>query len=318
MAYSTTEQRQFGLKKEAVRGTAETAPDTWFPISKDSVINPSLKLLADNQLRGIPDQFPSVPGTKSYDGKLKMSLDAQCVGEIFYSLLGTCNSAIQGGGPAYKHTFTRNTSAQRLGYTFFFDNGQSIIKKYNLSTVKKVSLTGPVDNFVDLEADIMAKSEAAGSIGTPAFPSPQYLTFQGVTVKIGGSAYADVKSWKLDIDNSMGILQTLGQSQDPTDIMVRGKLNIDGSMLVYFNGETERNKFLAGTTSSLEFLCEGAVIATTYKYTVDVNLPKIMYKAYPFGEDAGLLAANVTFEAVYDTSSTKTIQVDVTNTKTAY
>jgi hypothetical protein len=247
-----------------------------------------------------------------------MNMDPQCLGEVFYSLLGTLNSAQQAATIAYKHTITRNTSPQRLGYTFFIDHGNSIIKKYNLATVKKVSINGPVDNLIDVEADIIAKSEAAGSIGSPAFPVPQYLTFAGVTVKLGGSTYADVKSWKLDIDNSMAAYRTLGQSQDPTDIMVRGKLKIDGSMMVFFTSETERAKFLAGTSNSLEFLCEGAIIASTYKYTVDITLPKIIYKAYPFADEGGLLACNVTFEAVYDTSATKQIQVDITNADTAY
>lgn len=313
MAYSGTDVRQFGLKKETVRGTAETTPTSWFPISKDSWINPTLALIEDTQLRGAPDQFPATSGIKTYDGKLKMFVDPASIGELFNSLLGSDSSAQQGGSAAYKHTITRNVSPTRPGYTFFFDNGQSLIKKYNLATVKKISINGPVDNIIELEADILAKSEAAGAIGSPAFPTPNYLTFAGCTVKLGGSTYADIKTWKLDIDNGAGILRTLGQSQDPTDILIRNKLKIDGSMTIFFSSETERAKFLAGTSNSLEFLCEGAIIASTFKYTLDINLPKIIYKAYPLGDDGGILAANVTFEAYYDTATSKAIQVDITN-----
>ena len=40
--------------------------------------------------------------------------------------------------------------------------------------------------------------------------------------------------------------------------------------------------------------------------------------AFPFADDNGLLAAKVDFKGYYSSADTKAIQIDVTNTDTAY
>lgn len=317
MALSSTEQRQFGLKKETSRGTAETGPAKWFPVEKDTTMDYKLNLIDDKALRGIAEEFPPNVGTKVGTGKIKMPLDAQAVGELFASLIGAPTSAQQAATVAYKHTFLRSSTIQRTGYTFFMDYGL-VVKKYALGTVKKMVLTGTQDGIVMADWDVLFKSEADGTIGTPAFPTNQYLGFNGVTVKVGGSTNTDIRNWTLNIDNQAAAHRTLSQSQDISDILVKGKLNIGGSFVIFFQSVTERDKFIAGTSNSLEFLCEGATIASTYKHTVDILLPKIYYKAYPFNDVDGLLGANVEFDAKYDISTTKAIQVDVTNIDVSY
>ena len=88
---------------------------------------------------------------------------------------------------------------------------------------------------------------------------------------------------------------------------------MEGTFTIYFEDETERAKFIAGTSNYLQFLIEGEVIAGAAKETVDVTLPKIMYKAYPYGEADNMLAAQVAFEAVYDTVTSALVGVAVTN-----
>ena len=319
MSYASVEQRRFGLKKEGTRGTAESAPSAWWPIDKDTKFNYDLNHLKDDALRGIPDMYPSVAGPLNGTGKLKLPLDAQACGELFYSLLGDVSSAQQGGSAAYKHTFTRDLdSIERTAYTFFMDYGTSIVKKYNLGVVKAITLTGPVDQLVTMDADILFKSEADGSIGSPSFPTQRYMAFPHTTIKLGGVANTDIRSWQLKIDGGSQPLRTLSQSQDIANILVKAPLNITGNFVIYFQTDAIRDAFLANTTTTFQALIEHDIIASTYKYTVDINLYKIQYKAVPFGEQEGLLAANVDFDAVYSTSDSKTIQVDVTNAATAY
>lgn len=319
MAYASVEQRRFGIAKESVRGTAETTPAKWWPVDKDTKLNYDLQHLNDDALRGIPDKYPSVAGTLVGGGKIKLPLDAQACSELFISLLGGVSSAQQGATSAYKHTITRDlTSIQRTGYTFFMDYGVSIIKKYNLGTVKAITLTGPVDQLVTLEADILFKSEADGAIGSPSFPTQRYMAFNHVDVKLGGSSNTSIRSWQLKIDGGAQPLRTLGLSQDISDILIKSPLMVTGNFVIFFANDTERDNFLANTTTTLRMLMEQSVIASTYKYTVDINLYKVQYKAVPFGEQDGLLAASVDFDSVYSSSDSKTIQVDITNTDTSY
>lgn len=318
MSLSSTEQKQFGLAKESVRGTIMTAPTKWYPVEKESEMNYKLTLLDDKALRGIAEEFPPNLGVKTGQGKIKMPLDAQTIGEFLQSLLGNVTSSTQQASSiAYKHVFLRTSAIQKTGYTFFLDYGL-VVKGYSLSTVKKLVLTGAVDQMVMMEADVLFKSEVTEGIGSPAFPVNQYLGFNGVTVKVGGSANTDIRNWALNIDNNAAAQRTLSQSQDVADILVKGKMNIGGTFTIFFQDETERAKFLAGTSNSLEFLCEGAIIASSYKYTVDILLPKVYYKSYPFQDVDGLLGANVEFDAKYDISTTKAIEVDVINKDTSY
>lgn len=218
---------------------------------------------------------------------------------------------------AFKHTFTRGGTIQRPGYTFFMDRGLSV-KKYNLTTVKKMTMTVPVDNLISMEADVLFQTEAAGSIGSPAYPTNEYLGFNGATIKLGGVTNSDIHNLTLNIDNGAKIQRTLNQSQDVADILVAGKFMLDGSFTIFFQDEVERAKFLANTSNTLRITMVSDVIQGTYKYTVDVNLYRIHYKAYPFGEQDGLLAAKVDFTGVYSSTDGKAIQVDVTNQDTAY
>lgn len=318
MSLTSTEVRRFGLAKETTRGTIMTAPTKWYPLEKESTMDYKLTLIEDKALRGIAEEFPPNVGVKNGTGKIKMPLDAQTVGEFLQSLLGdVTSSTVQGATVAYKHIFKRTAAIQKTGYTFFMDYGL-IVKGYSLSTIKKLTLTGGMDSIVMMDADVLFKSEVTEGIGTPAFPTNQYLGFNGVTVKVGGTASSDIRSWTLNIDNNAAVHRTLTQSQDVSDILVKGKMNIGGTFTIYFQDETERAKFLAGTSNSLQFLCEGAIIASTYKYTVDVTLPKVYYKAYGFNDVDGLLGANVEFDAKYDISTTKAIEVDVTNADVSY
>lgn len=314
--YSIEAQR-FGLKKEAVRGTAETTPDKWYPFSKGTELTYSLGLLENDVYKGDPTLLPPIAGPKSGSGKVKLPLDPQTCGEFFRSLLGGVSSAQQGGSAAYKHTITNNAGIQKPSYTFFMDYGIDV-KKYNLGVVKKVSLSSGVDNLGTLEADVLFKSEVTGSIGSPTFPTSRYLAFNQMDFKIAGTSNTDVKDWSIEIDNGATGIRTLNLSQDVNDIVAPGKLDIKGGFTIYFQNETERNKFLANTAVALRLLAVGPLIAATYYYTVDVNIYEAHYTAFPFGEDQGLLAAKVEYTGYYSASDSKAIQVDVTNATTAY
>jgi hypothetical protein len=93
---------------------------------------------------------------------------------------------------------------------------------------------------------------------------------------------------------------------------------IDGGFTIYFQNTTERDKFIANTSVALRMLAVGATIASTYKYTTDINIYAAKYKAFPYGENQGLLAAKATFEGYYSASDSKAIDVALTNTDTAY
>lgn len=226
-------------------------------------------------------------------------------------------STVAVGNRVYKHTFSLPTSVQPPTYTFFVDRNMEV-KKYNGIAVRKMALTGNADGFLQHECELLGLSEAAGDIGSPSYANELApLVFHHVTVKLGGTAMTNIKEWNLSIDSGLFGKRNPG-SQVAVDVIAPGRLKIEGSLTVYFEDETERAKFLAATSNSLQFLCVGSEIGTSVFETLDITLPKILYKAFPYGELDGLLGAQCTFEAVYDTVTSKLINVDLTNKDASY
>lgn len=313
--YATTAQR-FGLCLEAVRGTAEAAPTKWYPTKGIPEFNFNLAHLEDKGVRGIAANYPPISGIKTGEGKIPLFFDPQILGEFFYSLLGAKSSAVQGATSAYLHTFTRS-GIQPPSYTFFQDRSLNVLK-YNRGVVKAMNFKGSVDGLIDAEADVLFENEASGSVGTPSFPTQRYQSFQNVDFKIAGTSNTNVKSWDLKIDNGAKALRTLTGAATLADIVAPEPITISGGFEIYFADATERDKFLANTAVALRILSTGSVIASTYKYTIDINIYEAHYKAFPYGEDQGLLAAKATYEGFYATGSSKAIDVALTNTDTAY
>lgn len=217
---------------------------------------------------------------------------------------------------AFTHTFTQS-GITPPAYTFFLDRSLNVLK-YNRGCVKALSLKGGVDNLVEVDAEVLFETEASGSIGSPSFPTQRYLGFQHVTFKIAGSTNQNVKEWDLKIDNNAHAHRTLAQTQDLTDIIAPDPISLDGSFLIYFVDTTERAKFLANTTTTIRVLSQGSTIAGSSKWACDINLYDVRYKAMPYGEDSGLLAAKATFQGFYSTSDSKAVQIALTNQDASY
>lgn len=218
----------------------------------------------------------------------------------------------------HKHTYLLPSGVQPPTYTFFVDRSLGV-KKYNGVAVKKMSLKGSADGFVQMDCDLLGLDEAAGDIGSPVYTDEAIpLTFQHVTVKLGGVAMTNVKEWSLALDSGLFAKRAMSGSQVAVDVLAPGQMKIDGSLTLYFEDETERAKFIANTTNYLQFLVQGDVLAGTTKEAVDLNLYKIAYKAFPYGDLDGLLGAQATFEAVFSVTDGKMVQVDLTNKVASY
>lgn len=218
---------------------------------------------------------------------------------------------------AFTHTFTRSNSIQKQSFTFFSDRSMNV-KKYNLGTMKKMSIKSGVDNLIEVDVEVLFKAEASGSIGSYSFPTQRFLSFEHVDFKIAGTSNTDVKEFELTLDNSAAPHRALTGSQTVQDILAPNKLAIEGSFTIYFQDTTERDKFLANTASALRMIIQGATIAGSSKWGADINVYEAHYKGYPYQEEGGLLAAKVTFDGFYSTTDSKDIQIALTNQDVSY
>ena len=318
MTNYSIEQQQFGLKKETVRGTAETTITTYIPIDPSSLPEYKLNLINDENLRGIAEIYPPIAGTLDGAAPIKIDVDPDHFGEILNSLLG--HDTVTNLSPAYVHTFDRLTSGiQFPSYSLFLDRGMNK-KVYNLSVCKSLQLTQSVDGKLSAQTQWIFQQEASSSATfTPAWSQPNPFSFYQNALALGGSSNYDIKTWSITIDNQAKALRKLTGKQYIADVICADKFKVNGTFTIIFEDETERAKFLANTSSSLTITITGSIIPTTAtNYSLTITIPEIHYTAFPFGEDEKLLAANVTFDAFYNISAAKSIEVALANTIAAY
>ena len=219
------------------------------------------------------------------------------------------------------HVFTPGTGIQLPSYSFFINRGLSK-KQYGLGVTSKVVFSGDNQGHIIMEADLLAQTEAAYSgAWTPVYSESPILEFYDSTVKVAGSAPAtpNVKSWSVAIENGMKPFKPQSQQAYPQDFLAVGPMKASGTMVIYFMDETERAKFIAGGTTSLEFAVSSSQMVNGAKpWSLDLMLDDCRYKAFPFGDEDGYLGAKVSFEAYYNAGTSRLFLATLQNARSAY
>ncbi len=316
-----TEQKIFGFKKEASRGVAEASPAKFLAVGADSELNYSSVLIPDDRIRGFKERFPSAPGIKEGTGTLAtVDVEASTIGDLLMGCLGAV-ATIQPDAPnsptVSRHTFSRLNDIQMPSFTFFVDRRLSR-KRYPLTVIKKLALSGAVDGKGLVNVDLLFKTEEPASAFTPTYGSPKPLMFFQTDFKIDGVSDVNVKNWTLNVDNGSVAQRTLIQSRDAKDILSPGRFIIDGGFEIYFESEAQRQKFLDASLAALNIILTGDIIEDTFKNQLEFVIPEARYTAFPFGNLDDLLGAAVTFEAQYNIAAGYSLQAILTNAVPSY
>lgn len=320
MAFFGKDQVDIALKKESSRGTAESVPDQYLKVSRDSGFQYDLEHVENDRIQSQKlGEFAPEAGRKMVTGKIGMDLEAAHIGELLYSCLGKYNGAQIGATTAYDHTFSISTTTTgNPGYTFFINRGVDLYR-YTLGTVKRLEFEGDTQGKATLNADIIATTEQTANSYSPTLVAPDPLMFHETSIEVDGSAVTRFGKWAFSIDNQAEPLWLINGSQDASDIVIPKKPIIEGSLDLYFAGKTEREAFLANTSIKLGFILTGTAIETA-AHKFNATIYGARYTAVPWdGElDGGLLGATLAFKGFYSDSDSKAIDVVVTNTDTTY
>jgi len=311
-----TENQKYGFKKEASRGIAEAAPQKFLAVGAEALLDYKSLLIADDKLRGSKEAFPSAAGIREGSGSLPaIDLEAETVGDLLLGALGKVTTAQpdQVNSPTvYRHTFKPDNLVRFPSFTFFADRGLGV-KRYPLTVVKKLVLSGGVDGKAQSSADVLFKTEEAASAFVATFGSPKPLMFYQTEFKLDGVLSQDVRSWTLSMDNASGAQRTLNQSRDAKDIVSTGKFAIEGGYEVFFETEANRQKFIDNLPQAVSIALTGDVIEDAFKNALELSIPKAKYTAYGFGTIEKLLGAAVTFQAEVDPALGYSLQAVLTN-----
>jgi len=218
--------------------------------------------------------------------------------------------------PAFSHAFKPTNILEPQSFSMFMDRGIGV-KAYNLCNASVIKITRVPDTFINFDATIMFKGEDAGAIGSPVFTESEELTFQHDSIKIANSTNTQVKSWEVNLTNGLFAQKTVSGSRNITNLLAT-EYDANGTMTVYFETTAERDKFVAGTETSLEITISGDTITGASKYKIVLLLESVQYSAYPYGIEDGLLTAKTTWKANYYSANSRIYLLTLTNIKESY
>ena len=162
------------------------------------------------------------------------------------------------------------------------------------------------DKILKATLGIIAKNASLqDAIGTLSLPTTKPFVWKDATIKVGGGppasgAMNDLESFGLAFDNKCIAKYLLNNSPVPAKIVRDGFRTIDVSFVIDFVDKTEYAYFLTGEERAFQIKFEGAVIDDPVKYTLQIDLPKVRYLAYPINMGgSGRLTCAVTAKAKY-------------------
>ena len=320
MADTGIREKVVGVGKEGTRLTL-TAATRWLAPESGSEFQMTRALLEDNATRDIKEKFPSVLGRKFASGSI-VNLPVEQNNDfalLVDSVMGKNAGAGSVQTDAYVHVFTPATVLIPDTLSFVVDRGGVIADKgYNGCLVKKLSLSQEADERLMCNAEIIGLNEAAGTIGSATFADPNPFKFSDVSsIAIGGASNgANVTAWSMEIDNQAKLKNVLDGNETSSDIICVDGIVVTGTFQIYFVDSTERDKFVAGSTSDIVITYIGDKISTdSYRLIIDAH--KLQYNAYPWGDMNGMFGASVSFNGYYSTGDTQTLTITIWNTQSA-
>jgi hypothetical protein len=266
------------------------------------------------------------------DTKIQLKMDAfpeAGLEHLWYLALGGKTSAIQGAGPAYKHTMTQ---AANLPVASIYKNWESadsglLPEAYAQCMLDSLSLSVKENDACKVTADFISQPIDIGQTDkTQTYPVVKPFVFPHMTFKwsdygTGVASETRCTSFDMELKNGVKTKFTANNNLYPsvfkaTDFEVTGKLGI------MFEDRTLQKSFLGGTGSqttvqktailkNVEIEMIGELIASTYYYTQTIKLPRVLISDLSTGDDPVEYQYSIT--AMEDSVTNKTIDAAVTS-----
>lgn len=298
MTIATGSRHNLSYVVEATFGTTPSSPGftpirhtgTTLGLSKDAVESEELR--EDRQVAHFRHGNKSVTGDINFElsyGGLDALLEA--------TLCGTWATNVLKAGTT-RRSYTVERHHQDIGKYLRSTGCQ--FNTMSLSVAPNSMVTG---SFGIIGSGFTTSGSALGSSSYSAeSTTAPFDSFSG-SIKEGGSAIAIITALELNIDNGMEALYVVGSAD--TLLPSIGKSSVTGSVTAYFENTTLLDKFVAETTSSIEFTLTDAA-GNDYI----VLLPKVKYNSgNPEVSGPEAITVTLDFVALYNSSDASQIKI---------
>ena len=323
-------QFQFGVTKEATRGTIPGSVTFWQPFT-DLTFDEKKKFANENQAYGlIEDSVGQTQTQRTAEGSCQGDVGDQTIGLLLYSLLGTvANATHSGETTVYDHTFSVAETAQHQSLSFYIHDpmsGQDYAHANGM--VDKLELNYELGKFVTFNATLKAKSGTTESTYTVSNVTenhfvPQYATFGYASAYSGLSSptLVKIKSAKLTFTQNVEEQMVLG-SLDPADFLNK-EFSVEGQIEAIWENEADfKTAFMGPTYQALQLNLVNSDVSigvVPSNPTLTIQFAKVIYTDLGRPIKVGdLIYQTVKFKAVYSVTDSLMLNIVLTNTKASY
>ena len=192
-------------------------------------------------------------------------------------------------------------------YTFevYRDQGDSF--QFLGGVVNALALNfSTTDKILKATCGIISKNLGDVAKTSVALETTNPFLWNNAVISIGDSPVVnnDILNFGINYNNACKARYTLNNTVIPRSIIRDGFRITAVNFVIDFIDRTEYNKFLDGSEQAFQVKFEGAVCDDPVKYTLQLDMPKVQYKAFPIniGGPTRLTCA-VTAKANYDATA---------------
>jgi len=322
MAFNTGAGAKVAIGKEAAGSWGTPVADTMLINFTSESMGPELtKTEEENLLAGYGPAAFDLMGVKA-GGEISAVLKPENAGYLMYAAMGGTDTVSVVTGQQV-HTMVMQTAAAALrSFTIFVDRKQAI-KKYSGCKMATLKISAKAGDYVKVSTTWKGKDEATGTIATSTIPSLKAYKFIGATVVAGGTTL-DVTGFDLTYDNNLEDGPQTSTSGLYASEPAHGKRKISLTIEMPYDANSENiytTNYITDTViSSIVLHLESpSIIATTYKYRMDITLNNVAItsQAHNIGS-AGIITTSITGEATEVGATKPLTAVIYDGTATAY
>jgi len=251
-------------------------------------------------------------------GGIDMVLEPENCGEILKWALGAVSTANPATG-VYTHTFTPADDIK--SFSMEIARGKVTALRYNGIKINSIEFGITHGELLTASLDIIGgRKPAKKARSTPTFSALDAFVFhQGVATIGGTDKTALVRETTITYTNNLvsdvGAYGLKREMQKLPEALG----NLDASLGLNFEDTAQLDAFLAENSLALNLKFESEIITGTYKYFLEINIPRLYYDTETANiSEKELIAESVSGTALYDATAGNVISVKLQNTISGY
>lgn len=315
-------QGYIGMAIESVAGTPESTPAVFLPTTENTIDDKHEKIMDISTRASRIKDHDSVKGKQWSEGDLAMYLDANNSGYLFKLALGNeVKTDVQASPNVDNHQFyvTASGNSPKTATVWNYRGTGPAIRQMNRVAVDSLEMEVTNDGLATLTTAFMGSESSEVSAPTLTTASGTVLTWGDATVKFGdtiaaaeGNTATKVTNFKFTLNNN---LETIFRTGSRTlDEITMGEAEVLGEYTLFFEDDTEFNKYLNNTKQSMVVTLTGASLGGVSEQ-VKLEFPRIILddKEVDTGQ-ADLFAITANFRAINDIAG-QILVANLQNTK---